>query len=115
MCPEQCFIYREDADADRAFIKDGLGLSFAGRGRRLADFRASADRARGAPTEPGKPGHEIYLTSDDIDATVKELEGKGVRVERPFYGEPWGLLAFIRLPGGSKLGIYQPRLPQPTC
>ncbi len=65
------------------------------------------------PAEAGMPGHEIYLMCDDIDASAAELEGKGVPVDRPFVDERWGRLAFIHLPGGSKMGIYQPRHPKP--
>jgi hypothetical protein len=44
---------------------------------------------------------------------VTELEGKEVTVERPLVDEPWGRPAYIRLPGGGRLGIYQPRHTQP--
>jgi hypothetical protein len=64
------------------------------------------------PAEPGKPGHELFLLCRDIDAAVKELKGKGVTVEPRFYDEPWGRLVFIELPGGGKLGVYQPRHPR---
>src|SRR5437660_3692155 len=60
----------------------------------------------------GKPGHEVFLMCRDIDAAVKELTGKGVTVEPRFHDEPWGRLAFLRLPGGGKLGVYQPRHPR---
>lgn len=64
------------------------------------------------PLEAGKPGHEIYLMCDNIDAAVKELKDRGVTVEPQLYDERWGRLAFIRLPGGGRLGIYQPRHPR---
>jgi|SRR5437870_882553 len=57
-------------------------------------------------------GRRQRLRCRDIDAAVKKLTGKGVTVERRFYDEPWGRLAFIKLPGGGKLGVYQPRHPR---
>jgi hypothetical protein len=51
--------------------------------------------------------------SDDIEHTAGDLERHGIVVERPFSEQAWGRLAFIRLPGGGGLGIYQPRHPMP--
>jgi len=66
------------------------------------------------PDESGKPGHELYLLCDDIDSAVQNLGGKGVTVESRLYDQTWGRLALIRLPGGGRLGIYQPRHPRAT-
>jgi hypothetical protein len=49
----------------------------------------------------------------DIQATVTELEGKGVKVLRPVSDEGWGLLTAIEIPGGGELGLYEPRHPLP--
>ena len=65
------------------------------------------------PAETEKPSQEIYLLCENIDTTTTSLEDKGITVERPFHDQVWGRLAFIRLPSGGKLGIYQPRHPQP--
>jgi predicted enzyme related to lactoylglutathione lyase len=48
---------------------------------------------------------------DDIHATLAELERKGVEFIRPISERGWGLLTAIRLPGGSELGLYEPRHP----
>jgi catechol 2,3-dioxygenase-like lactoylglutathione lyase family enzyme len=106
-------IYSEDAEADRAFFKDVLGFSSVDAGGGWLIFALPQAELAVHPAEPGKPGHELFLTCEDIDSTAAELEGKGVPVERPFYDERWGRLAFIRLPGGGRLGIYQPRHPRP--
>ena len=50
---------------------------------------------------------------DDIGATLAELRGKGVEVAQDVSDQGWGLLAAIRLPDGSELGIYEPRHPLP--
>jgi len=59
----------------------------------------------------GSDRHELYLLCDDIEATAQELHGKGVELERPFHEERWGRVSSITLPGGGKLGIYQPMHP----
>jgi catechol 2,3-dioxygenase-like lactoylglutathione lyase family enzyme len=106
-------IFSSDADVDRAFFKDVLGLGSVDAGGGWLIFALPPAELAVHPAEPGKPGQELYLLCEDIDNTVAELESKGVTVERPFYDQDWGRLAFIRLPGGGKLGIYQPRHPQP--
>jgi len=50
---------------------------------------------------------------DDVHATVSELEGKGVRFSRPVSDEGFGLLTELELPGGGKLGLYEPKHPTP--
>ena len=54
---------------------------------------------------------ELYLVCDDVDATVAELSGRGVRFETPVSDEGWGRLTTIRLPGGGRLGLYEARHP----
>jgi hypothetical protein len=46
---------------------------------------------------------------DDIQATVKDLQGRGVEFEGDITNAGFGLLATIKVPGGGKLGLYQPR------
>jgi catechol 2,3-dioxygenase-like lactoylglutathione lyase family enzyme len=106
-------IYSRDADADRGFFQDVLGLRFVDAGGGWLIFALPPAELAVHPAESGSAGHELYLLCDDIDATVTQLVGKGVKVERPLVDQPWGRLAFIRLPGGSRLGIYQARHPQP--
>jgi catechol 2,3-dioxygenase-like lactoylglutathione lyase family enzyme len=106
-------IYSSDADADRSFFKEVLGFSSVDAGGGWLIFALPPAELAVHPQEPGKPGHEIFLLCDDVEATVTELEGKGVEVEGQRYDEPWGRLAFVHLPGGGRLGIYQPRHAQP--
>jgi catechol 2,3-dioxygenase-like lactoylglutathione lyase family enzyme len=106
-------IYSNDADADRIFFKDVLGLHSVDAGGGWLIFGLPPAEVAVHPDEPGKPGHELYLMCADIEATLRDLEGKGARVEPQLYDERWGRLAFLQLPGGARLGIYQPRHPRP--
>ncbi len=106
-------IFSRDVDADRAFFQNVLSLDSVDAGGGWLIFALPPSELAVHPAEAGKPGQEVYLLCDDIDRTVAELEALGVAVERPFYDQAWGRLAFIRLPGGGKLGIYQPRHPRP--
>jgi catechol 2,3-dioxygenase-like lactoylglutathione lyase family enzyme len=106
-------IYSSDAEADRGFFRDVLGLRSVDSGGGWLIFALPPAELAIHPAEPGNTDHELYLLCEDIDATVTELGGKGLTVERPLVDEPWGRLAYIRLPGGGRLGIYQPRHTQP--
>ncbi len=59
----------------------------------------------------GRQFHEIYLMCDDMDATLAELAEKGVELCSPVQQAPWGDLTYVALPGGGRLGLYQPRHP----
>ncbi len=55
------------------------------------------------------PAHELTFMCDDINATIAELQGKGIE----FRGEPtnqgFGIVATMVLPGGVDVMLYQPR------
>ena len=56
--------------------------------------------------------HELYLMCDDLDAEMVSLKKSGVGLEA-VEQLSWGRRTFIRLPGGGKLGLYQPRHDRP--
>jgi hypothetical protein len=49
---------------------------------------------------------------DDIAATLRDLKQKNVTVSA-VSEQRWGSLASLTLPGGGKVGIYQPKHPTP--
>jgi predicted enzyme related to lactoylglutathione lyase len=103
-------IFSNDADADRAFFKDVLKLRFVDAGGGWPIFALPPAEVAVHPDELGGR-HELYLLCDDIDTAVTELESNGIKVERPLQEVRWGRMATIHLPGGGKLGIYQPKHP----
>ena len=56
--------------------------------------------------------HEIFLMTDDLDLEMTQLKKAGVACEEPSV-QGWGRLTRITLPGGGKLGLYQPRHARP--
>jgi hypothetical protein len=58
--------------------------------------------------------HELYLMCDDVEALIADMKKRGV-VCGPVHNQGWGLLTQIVLPGGGKLGIYQPRHARPKA
>jgi hypothetical protein len=56
--------------------------------------------------------HEFYLMCDDIELFFSKATEFGIGCEK-VEDEGWGLLTYITLPGGGKLGVFQPRDPRP--
>jgi predicted enzyme related to lactoylglutathione lyase len=105
-------LFTKEAEATRSFLGEVLGLASVDAGGGWMIYRLPPAEIAAHPAETsGPPG--LYLMCDDIEATVRELEGKGVKVLRPVEDEGWGLLTAIEIPGGVELGLYQPRHPLP--
>jgi catechol 2,3-dioxygenase-like lactoylglutathione lyase family enzyme len=105
-------IYTADAERDRAFFRDVLEFSSVDAGGGWLIFALPPAELAAHPADEGGR-HELYLMCDDVQATVAELKAKGVDFAGPINDEGFGLATAIRLPGGGKLGLYQPRHPSP--
>jgi predicted enzyme related to lactoylglutathione lyase len=103
-------IYTRDADGVRAFFGDVLKFPSVDAGHGWLIFALPPAELGIHPTEEGAH-HELYLMCDDVKATVKELESKGVEIVRPIQETGFGLVTSIRIPGGGELGLYEPRHP----
>jgi len=102
-------VYSRDAEADRAFLRDVLGWSHVDAGRGWLIFALPPSEVAVHPDDENDR-HELYLMCDDLNATLAALKAKGVAFEPPAE-ERWGILSRLTLPGGGKLGIYQPKHP----
>jgi catechol 2,3-dioxygenase-like lactoylglutathione lyase family enzyme len=100
-------IYSTDADADRAFFRDVLGFPNVDVGGGWLIFALPPAEVAVHPAEQNGR-HEIYLMCDDVEATIGDLKARGIS-SAPVSDQGWGLLTEITLPGGGKLGLYQPR------
>jgi catechol 2,3-dioxygenase-like lactoylglutathione lyase family enzyme len=105
-------IFTRDAPNDRAFFRDALDLPSVDAGDGWLIFSLPPAELAAHPTD-GDAHHELYLMCDDIRATVDELRGKGVELATEISDEGFGLMAALRLPGGSELALYEPRHPSP--
>ncbi|GAA4902252.1 hypothetical protein EV188_10917 [Actinomycetospora succinea] len=102
-------LYSADAEADRAFLKDLLGTRTVDAGGGWLIIGLPPAEVAVHPTD-GEPEHELYLICDDVEATAADLRARGVGVD-PVTDQGWGLLTAIHLPGGGRLGMYEPRHP----
>jgi len=102
-------VYSKDAEADRNFLRDTLGFPFVDAGHGWLIFALPPAEVAIHPAEDnGK--HELYLMCDDLKAEIAALKEKGVACSE-VHDERWGSITTIQLPGGGKIGLYQPRHP----
>jgi hypothetical protein len=106
-------IYSVTPDADRAFLRDVLELPGVDVGGGWLIFGLPPAEVAVHPSDENDV-HEFYLMCDDVEAFVAEMKRRGVAcssVQNP----GWGLLTRVTLPGGGKLGVYQPRHARPKA
>ena len=104
-------IYSKNSEADRAFLKDVLGFPYVDAGDGWLIFRLPPAEVAVHPSGENDV-HELYLMTDDVEALVASMEKRGIEVT-PILEQSWGKLTKVSLPGGGKLGIYQPCHPSP--
>ena len=106
-------IYSKDPDADRAFLRDVLAFPSVDVGHGWLIFGLPPAEVAVHPSEENDV-HEFYLMCDDVHALIADMEKRGV-VCGPIHDQGWGVLTHVILPGGGKLGIYQPRHARPPA
>jgi hypothetical protein len=104
-------IYSKNADADRAFLKDVLGLASVDAGDGWLIFGLPPSELAVHPAEKNDV-HQFYFTCDDVNALVTALAQKNVECTKP-EDHGWGVMTLVTLPGGGKVGMYEPRHPRP--
>ena len=108
---EHSIIYSTDSEADRAFLRDAIGLTSVDVGEGWLIFGLPPAEVAVHPS--GKNDvHEFYLMCDDVGALVEAMQARHVACS-PVQDLGWGRLTQVTLPGGGKLGIYQPQHARP--
>jgi hypothetical protein len=105
-------LYSRHADKVREFLGDVLKLPSVDAGGGWPIFAAPPTELAVHPSDD-EPEEEFYLMCDDIKATVAELARRGIGTDGGIADRGWGLLTTIVLPGGERLGLYEPRHPSP--
>ena len=104
-------VYSASPEADRAFLRDVLNLPSVDVGEGWLIFGLPPAEVAVHPAEENDV-HELYFMCDDVGSFVAEMQTRGIACE-PVQNQGWGLLTQVRLPGGGKIGVYQPRHPRP--
>jgi hypothetical protein len=104
-------IYSSAEQDDIAFFKDVLKFPNVDVGHGWLIFGLPPSELAFHPAaESGL--QEFYLLCDDIEAFLKEMAAHNI-VCSEVKAERWGLITHITLPGGGKLGVYEPRHARP--
>jgi hypothetical protein len=104
-------IYSRKPEADRVFFRDVLKLPSVDVGQGWLIFGLPPSELALHPSEQNDV-HEFYLMCEDLNAFIAEVEKHGIEHSGP-NDQGWGILTQITLPGGGKLGVYQPRHARP--
>lgn len=104
-------IYSKDSEADRAFFRDVLKYDFVDAGHGWLIFALPPAEVAVHPSEDNDV-HELFLMCDDIQALIVEMKQKEVTCS-PIDEQRWGSITRLTLPGGGKLGVYQPKHASP--
>ena len=105
-------IYSKQPAADRAFFRDALGLPSVDVGEGWLIFGLPPAEVAVHPSSENDV-HELYLMCDDVTGFFMAPMKKRDITCGPVLDRGWGLLTEVRLPGGGKLGVYQPRHARP--
>ncbi len=106
-------IYSRKPEADRAFLRDVLRLPNVDVGNGWLIFGLPPAELAVHPG-PRNNVHEFYFMCADIQAFIAGMAKRGVSCG-PVQALGWGQLTQVALPGGGKLGVYQPRHARPKA
>jgi len=102
-------VYTKDAEADRAFFRDVLGLKSVDAGHGWLIFALPPGEAAFHPSAENGP-HELYFMCDSLKSEMAVLAKKSVKCTKVEEAR-WGSITKMKLPGGGEVGLYQPKHP----
>jgi catechol 2,3-dioxygenase-like lactoylglutathione lyase family enzyme len=102
-------VYSTDAEADRAFFRDLLGFPSVDAGHGWLIFAMPPAEVAVHPAEVSGR-HDLFLMCEDLHSEIAMLGKKGVTCSQVEEAR-WGSITRFRLPGGSEVGLYQPKHP----
>jgi hypothetical protein len=111
-------LYSRDPEADRAFFRDVLEIPAVNAGEGWLIFALPPAEMGIHPVDAPETTHAgqglasstVYMMCANLAKALAQLKAKGV--EHTEIHEPgWGTVTSIPLPGGGKLGLYEPHHP----
>jgi hypothetical protein len=104
-------IYSTNPKKDRDFFRNILKLTNVDAGDGWLIFGLPPSEVAIHPSSENNL-HEFYLLCDDIKKFIREITKNDI-VCSAIQNQGWGLLTRLSLPGGGRLGVYQPRHARP--
>jgi catechol 2,3-dioxygenase-like lactoylglutathione lyase family enzyme len=99
-------LYSRDAEADRRFLAETLGMASVDAGGGWLIFAMPPSELAVHPADAA--GAELFFMCADVSAEVESLAARGVSCSA-IEEARWGSIVRIALPGGGTIGLYQPR------
>jgi len=105
--------YTSEPEQLRAMLRDVFGFKHVDAGGGWLIFALPPAEIGVHPSEgpnwDSGMRHEISFMCDDIHKTMAELRAKGVDMDAEPKTQSYGITVQLRLPGGCKAILYQPR------
>jgi hypothetical protein len=104
-------IYSREPERDRDFLRDVLELPNVDVGHGWLIFGLPPSELAVHPSRKNNV-HELYFMCADVRAFAAAMTKRAIRCG-PIRSLGWGELTEVNLPGGGKLGVYEPRHARP--
>ena len=104
-------LYSTDPEADRAFLRDVLRLPNVDVGGGWLIFALPPSEVAIHPADENA-GHELYFLVDDLRSFIAAMRKRNINTSR-VSAQRWGRITQVTLPGGGKIGVYEPRHARP--
>ena len=104
-------VYSMRPEADRAFLRDILGLPHVDVGGGWLIFGLPPSEVAVHPADTNGR-QELYFLVDDIKAFMAAMRTRKVACSA-IHEERWGRITNVTLPGGGAIGVYEPRHARP--
>ncbi|MBS1664019.1 MAG: extradiol dioxygenase [Bacteroidetes bacterium] len=104
-------LYSSNPEADRAFLQNVLQLNHVDVGHGWLIFGLPPSEIAVHPADTSSHP-ELYLLCDNIESFVRQMKEAKISCE-PVQHQRWGHVTYLTLPGGGRLGVYEPVHPRP--
>lgn len=104
-------IYSTNPEADRTLLRDVLKLPHVDVGHGWLIFGLPPAEVAVHPSDKNDV-HEFYLMCDDVKKFVATMKDHKISCD-DIQDQGWGVLTHLALPGGGKIGVYEPRHARP--
>ena len=101
--------YSSEADKLRETLRDVFGLRHVDIGGGWLIFALPPAELGVHPGEA--PGHDLSFMCDDIDATIADLQAKGIEFRGEVEERRFGRAVTMMLPGAVPVLLYEPTHP----
>ncbi len=105
-------VYSKNPEADRAFFRDVLKLTHVDVGHGWLIFGLPPSEIAVHPSERNDV-YEFYLLCEDVEAFVKQMGERRIECAA-IQDQRWGRVTQVTLPGGGRIGVYQPKHARPA-